>query len=167
MQARNIAFICSGNVIRSPFAAQYCLLLASLAGVPLDVRSAGTRPIVRPDPVPPFACAAADRWGVDLSTHRSAAATRALVKWADVVLVMDSSHLAFLRQRCPEEMRKVFYLAAALPEPGEMLDISDPNSAPDMCPAVYRQIADAVHALLGLMGRTNEVPPHVGGQKWL
>lgn len=148
-RARKLAFVCSGNVIRSPFAAQYCQALVARIGVAVEIRSAGTYLATSRASPPPSAVLAAERWGVDLSQHRSKAATRQLVKWADVILVMDARHQLFLRERCPEAMAKVFFLAHLEDGAALDLDIPDPmNQPPEVLTRAYEQIAGAVQSLV-------------------
>lgn len=66
----SVAFVCHGNICRSPYAAELLRELISSAGRALEIASAGFHPVEgRPSPVE--AIRAADRAGIDLSTHRS------------------------------------------------------------------------------------------------
>lgn len=141
-----VLFVCSGNLIRSPFAARYCQTLAVREGISIDVRSAGTLAGISGSP-PPAAVEAARTRQIDLSDHRSIAVSRPLAGWADVILVMDAGHRAILRDRCPEATGKVFFLSSLtgwMPE----RDIRDPLGRPaEVMSAAFARIERAVEAL--------------------
>src|SRR5688500_12730846 len=80
----SILVVCHGNICRSPYL--QAVLQKALAGT--VVSSAG---FVGSDRgVPPIAMTIGARRGLDLSGHRSRPLTTALVRSADLVIVMDS-----------------------------------------------------------------------------
>jgi protein-tyrosine phosphatase len=91
---RRILVVCLGNHCRSPLAA---VVLSRLGGSAVDVRSAGIRDKHAGRPAHPAMVAAAAACGYDLTGHRGVHVSAALLEWADVVLAMDSSNLAALR----------------------------------------------------------------------
>lgn len=83
-EAASIVFLCRGNVCRSPFAEAVLAEHRERA----RIISAGTFPR-EGRPVPSEALAAAERLGVDLSTHRSRVADRRALRQADAVFLFD------------------------------------------------------------------------------
>lgn len=125
-----LLFVCSGNICRSPMAAEYMRHRAARSGLThLVVDSAGTLGIVG-QPAAPEACQALAEIGLDLTGHRSRGIDRALMRAADVVVAMSHRHLAELGERFPEERGGKRWLlrafeAAAAPAP-DALDLDDP-----------------------------------------
>src|SRR5438128_12633633 len=81
----SILFVCHGNICRSPLAA--ALLRRALSRQEVAVASAGFSDPGRPAPAE--AVAAASRYGVDLSAHRSQLLTPDRARGADLVVAMD------------------------------------------------------------------------------
>ena len=93
---KNILVLCTGNVCRSPTAE--FLLRKSLEGVDCVVQSAGIGAVID-SPAEPLAQKVALSHGLDISTHRSKQVTMDMLKWADLVLVMEKdSPLGSLEQ---------------------------------------------------------------------
>jgi protein-tyrosine phosphatase len=140
-EADSLAFVCLGNICRSPFAERLALRRLSL---PRRVTSAG----YYPEPgrrSPRSAIAAARRYGVDLGSHRSRVLTPAMLEQADAVFVCDRQNYRAIVAQHPRAGERVHFLGALF-EHGP-LTITDPfgGSAAEY-ELVYRQIADAVEA---------------------
>ncbi|TMQ72261.1 MAG: low molecular weight protein arginine phosphatase [Candidatus Eisenbacteria bacterium] len=122
-----VLLVCTGNTCRSPMAAG--ALLVALGGDAEQVRveSAGTAAWEgQPATEPARRVAAAG--GVDLGGHRSRRVTPAMVRSADIVLVMERGHLAAVRALGADPERS--HLLSEWPAPGEPgLEISDPFGA--------------------------------------
>lgn len=89
----NILFVCTGNTCRSPMAEGLARAELRRRGWShVEVRSAGIAAEAG-SPAAENARAVTGRRGVDLAGHRSAPLTADLVDWADLVLVMSTSHL--------------------------------------------------------------------------
>jgi protein-tyrosine phosphatase len=86
-----IVFVCTGNRFRSPLAEG--LLRASVAGLPVSVRSYGTLE-EEGEPVLPEALWHAERFGVDISAHRSSSLAKARLAAADLVIGFETIHVA-------------------------------------------------------------------------
>lgn len=102
--ARQILFVCKGNVCRSPFAAAYARAVLNHG---VQVRSAGYRPkAVRS--CPPLGVEAARALGVDLSAHRSTGLTEGMVAEADAIIVFDYDSLRRVGAAFPAAREKVY-----------------------------------------------------------
>ena len=142
--ARSLLFVCTGNRCRSPMAAAFAGdLLARRAGVaPLDlldsgyrVGSAGTG-CLRGAPATAEAAAAAQRYGCDLSSHRSRPLTPSLIEEADEIYVMTAEHRASILQFAPDAADRV-----RLVDRGGT-DVPDPYGEG---PAAYERCAARLH----------------------
>src|SRR5262245_50441497 len=122
-----VLLVCTGNTCRSPMAAgSLRRLLGPDAGRVL-VESAGTAAW---DDQPPTDAAVrvAAQGGVDIAGHRSRRLTPAMVRGADLVLVMERGHLAAVRALGADVEHT--HVLSEWPAPGEpALEISDPFGA--------------------------------------
>jgi len=104
---RRVLVVCMGNVCRSPIA-EY-VLRKRLSGRDVVIESAG---IAATDGarIEPRALAILDRHGIDADAHIARRLERAMVDAAHLVLVMERSHLEFIRLRIPSAVGKTFLL---------------------------------------------------------
>ena len=122
-----VLFVCTGNTCRSPMAAGALLRELGADGERVEVASAGTAAWEgQPATAPSIEVAA--REGIDLAGHRSRRVTPALVRAADLVLVMERGHLGAVQALgSPPEKTHVLN---EWPKPGEPeLPVSDPFGA--------------------------------------
>lgn len=141
--------LCHGNICRSPIAA--ALLRRELAAFGIDVQSAGFIGFNRPAPAE--AVAAAERYNVDLSNHRSRPVTVESVRDADLIVVMDAIQRRLLCERFGRSPRDVIMLGDFDPEPVETRTIRDPvNASRDVFDRVYERIARCVRELVTALG---------------
>lgn len=111
-----VLFVCSGNICRSPMAAEYFRHRAARAGLShLLVDSAGTLGIDG-HPASPEAVRALEEISIDLKAHRSRGVTRSDLATADVVIAMDYGHLGSLARDFPDELRGERFLLRAFEE---------------------------------------------------
>lgn len=140
--ALSVAFICKGNIYRSPFAAE-CLRARKLPD--LTVRSAGYLPLPG-RPTPERAQRAALAYGVQLDAHRSVVVDAELINRSDIVLVFDAETYLWMARRFRRARYKIFLLGVLLDSRRAV--IADPyaqdNQALEAC---YRTIAASVAAL--------------------
>ena len=122
-----VLLVCTGNTCRSPMAAG-ALRKALDADVDrIRVESAGTAAWEGQPATEPSLRVAAES-GVDLAGHRSRRVTPAMVRAADIVLVMERGHLAAVRALGADPERT--HMLSEWPAPGEpALEISDPFGA--------------------------------------
>lgn len=133
---RQILVVCIGNICRSPMAEG--LLKKSLPDV--QVCSAGMAAMVGHGADPIAVEIMADA-GMDISGHRARMLTDALVREADLVLVMDSLQKQQISQQYPYARGKIFRLAEAAKQ-----DIPDPyKQGSEMFQNVFSMIQNGVN----------------------
>ena len=128
---QNILIVCVGNICRSP--AAEALLAHKLEGKGLTISSAGIGALVG-NPMDKTAHEVLNDHGVEHTAHRARQVDSEMLHRADLILVMEQSHIQHIRQIAPEVHGKTFLL-------GKWPDIPDP----------YRQSKPAfehVHSLL-------------------
>ena len=136
-EPKNILFVCTGNVCRSPMAE--ALFRARAAGrVNWTATSAGTAAICG-EPATEEAVVALAEAGVDLKGHRSQPVSPELVARADLILVMTQRHLEELLLFFPKAKGKIRLLRGfgSSPEAG----VPDPIG---MSLDVYRRTRDVI-----------------------
>jgi protein-tyrosine-phosphatase len=123
VKKKNILFVCTGNSCRSIMAEAYMRHRAGELGLPYDVRSAGTSTYdgLRPSRE---ALALLEEEGVDIDGLESKKISREMIKWADVILVMEPLHREAVISGMPQAAEKVFLL-------GDFPNGSTDKSVPD------------------------------------
>ena len=122
-----VLFVCTGNTCRSPMAAGALRQALGADVERVGVESAGTAAWDN-QPATEAAIQVAARAGVDLSAHRSRRLTPALVRAADLVLVMERAHVMAVTALGGAPDRT--HVLSEWPEPGEPgLPTSDPFGA--------------------------------------
>lgn len=122
---RQVIFICSGNICRSPMAEA---LLASRSSSHRDsfaVDSAGTLGI-EDHAANPDAVRALEEVGIDLKNHRSRAITDELLVNAFAIVVMAPEHEEYLLSRHPDSAGAIVRLWEFCPEGQSAGEIEDP-----------------------------------------
>ncbi len=147
-----ILFICSGNICRSPMAAEYARHRAAQVGLSHHlVDSAGTLGI-EGAPASGEAVTVLHEHGLDLSSHRSRGLRRSDLTASDMVLVMEHRHLEELEDRFTERVGETYLLRAFEdgpdPTPGAP-DLDDPIGLPlENYRARFAEIRTAVDHLM-------------------
>jgi protein-tyrosine phosphatase len=140
---KRVLVVCSGNICRSPMAEGILRHLAAEAGMPLELRGAGTLKIVGRPPSAEAVEACREK-GVDISGLRSAALDEERLEWADQVLCMAQHHVESCLALAPSaDVVRLGQWSTVLP--GE--DIADPVGQP--LPAfrtTYKILDDACRA---------------------
>ncbi|MGB0641048.1 MAG: low molecular weight protein arginine phosphatase [Myxococcota bacterium] len=116
-----LAFICTGNICRSPMAEVYAMAYGARRGWPVEARSGGVLGIMG-KPADPLAVRVMNEIDIDLSGHRSGDVNAEMMDWAQYVLVMELHHASKLRERFPESEDKIMVLANF----GGFMEIKDP-----------------------------------------
>jgi protein-tyrosine-phosphatase len=143
-----VLFICTGNICRSPMAAEYFRERAAQSGLShVVVASAGTAGLVDV-PASGEAIEAMSEIGVDLTHHRSSKLEEADLKTSDYVLAMTRNHLEYIARRFPEGSDERLLLRAfekgTDPDPAAA-DLADPIGEPiefyrELLPVIRRCI---------------------------
>lgn len=106
----------------------------------LEVDSAGISPVFLR--ATPEAIEVSGHYGLDLTRHESKALDANLVKWADLILVMETWHTQQIVSRYPEATGKTWVMSDYLGEKGE---IPDPYGGGLHS---YLQCANRLHSLV-------------------
>ncbi|NOZ22675.1 MAG: ATP-grasp domain-containing protein [Planctomycetes bacterium] len=142
-RARNVLFVCYGNICRSPFAQCYAqrvfpnsLAIASSGYYPEEGRAC-----------PKAAIDAAAEMGINLAEHRSRIVSEADVREADVIFTFDEENYRSLIARYPFVKQRVHRLGVLLSH--GPVSIRDPyGGSMDDFRAVYRSIADCIGSFI-------------------
>lgn len=102
-----IVVLCTGNICRSPIGE--ILLRARLEGRDRHVCSAGTHAVVGA-PAEADAQRVVRDIGMDLSAHVAQQATPELLRWADLILIMDSAHRRWIDSNHPQLRGRAFMI---------------------------------------------------------
>jgi protein-tyrosine-phosphatase len=117
---KRLAFVCTGNICRSPMAAGIASSYALERGWPIEVLSGGVLGIIG-KPADPLAIKVMEEVGIDIRNHRSGDID-AVADWADHILVMELGHGQRIRERFPDAADKVLMLGNF----GGAMEIRDP-----------------------------------------
>lgn len=120
---KNILVLCTGNVCRSP-TAEY-LLRKSLDAKNYSVESAGIGAVVNSAPEA-LAVKVALEHRLDISGHLSRQVTMDMLRWADLVLVMERNQKLCLLERYPWLEGKIFRYGEPM-----KVDVPDPHGRPE------------------------------------
>ena len=149
-QTKQILFVCTANVCRSPMAEAIFNALAEERGLAWRAESAGVAALVDED-ITPNARAALDEVGIYANEHRVG---EEMLEEADLVLAMGPRHVATLRRRFGDLSERVYalpqYALGAPPEEG----IPDPyGQTMTAFRASVRQLLEYTEALVGRLER--------------
>jgi len=154
----SILFVCTANRFRSPLAAG--ILKQALAEEERDrvsawnigktgdwaVSSAGLQALPL-QPVLPDVLEAAQQLGIDLSDHRSQRVDDLHLAESDLIIVMQASHGAALRERYPELHERIYLFSQVVDH--ESYDIPDNYNSPQGVMGVGVVINDLIRRRLG------------------
>lgn len=130
--------VCVGNICRSPIAA--ALLQQAMPAA--EIRSAGLA-AVQGAGVFSLAARVAEEQGLQLPEHHARRLTLADCQWAEMILVMERSHLKALHDMAPYCRGKTFLLGAACGD----IEIADPyGKGIDAFRATHQLLVNSVEA---------------------
>jgi predicted ATP-grasp superfamily ATP-dependent carboligase/protein-tyrosine-phosphatase len=148
-KAKNILFICYGNINRSALAE---ILAANLSidREEYNFKSAGFHPI-NDRPADSRMVRIASQHGHDLSEIRSNTLSNDLIHWADLIFVMETEHIDKLLAYSDLTEGKCFLLGGILNK-RKAVEIPDPyNKSNFVYKSVYSQIDQAINILKELL----------------
>src|SRR5215204_3185987 len=150
---RQILFVCTANVCRSPMVEAIFNALAEERGLAWRAESAGVAALVGED-ITPNARSALDEVGIYANEHRARQASEEMLEEADLVLAMGPRHVATLRRRFGDLSERVYtlpeYALVAPPEEG----IPDPyGQTMTAFRASVRQLLEHTEGLVGRLER--------------
>jgi protein-tyrosine-phosphatase len=109
-QIKNILFVCTGNICRSPFAEGFFTKIVAQRGLK-DVTADSAGLLALPDnEATHLAQRVAAEYGVDLTEHKAKTVSRDLVAWSDLILVMEKNQEIALLAAFSEASGKVLLL---------------------------------------------------------
>jgi protein-tyrosine-phosphatase len=138
---RNVLFVCTGNICRSPLAASLLERALKEHGLEVAVTSAGTG-AWDGAPASEGAYLVGLERGLDLSGHRARLLSREVVEQADLILTMARHHRARVDELGGEG--RVFVLGEYAGRDGDDVEVSDPFGG-DL--EVYRDTCVELEAL--------------------
>jgi protein-tyrosine phosphatase len=154
---RSILFLCLGNVCRSPYAEhRFRDWMSGHAVGEIAVRSAG---FIGPGRAADATAAAVARThGVDTTGHRSVVVDRAMIKWADLIVLVDPAHEARLQAITEGVSVPTVVLGDLDPEPVRARRIRDPWGED---PAVFERVFARLDRCLDVLAETTlRAEPH-------
>lgn len=119
---KKILVLCTGNICRSPIGE---FLLRKALGDGYTVMSAGLNAVVDSGP-DPMAVKVALEHGLDISIHKARQVNMDMLRWADLVLVMEEGQKNELLRKYSWLEEKLFRFGASL-----QVDIPDPYCRPE------------------------------------
>jgi protein-tyrosine phosphatase len=146
----SILFVCLGNICRSPLAKGIAENRFKIAGIDIDVDSAGFESFHIGDPADPRALSIAAENEIDLSTHRAKLFKSADFDLYDHIYVMDLHNyrdvMYFARNE--NDRKKVDYLMNLL-HPGKNQTVPDPYYGDyDSFEKVFKLISQAIDVIV-------------------
>jgi protein-tyrosine phosphatase len=147
-EPRSLLFVCHGNVMRSPVAAELFRARMGAASSQFAVASAGTW-TTNGRRADPRAVAAAQTLGISLDSHRSQMITSLMIDRSDLVCVMDYRNEAEVVARFPRASRKTILLGGVRRGRRVSASIDDPYARDaEGVAAIYVHLSSAVDALV-------------------
>jgi glycine hydroxymethyltransferase len=161
---KNVLFVCTGNICRSPIAEGFFRrLLGNRRDI--EVASAGVH-AVRGQPPSLYAVQVCEEEGVDISGLRSQPVTAALIDRASHVFAMTGAHLETIHMLFPQGAEKSFLLRE-FEEPGTTVwrDVPDPiGLGRDVYELCARTIKNALPSVLAFVEQGALVRPGATGR---
>ena len=139
---KNLLFVCTANVCRSPMAEAIFNALAEEKGLGWRARSAGVAALEGED-ITPNARTALEEVGIHPEEHRARQVSEAMLEAADLVLVMSPQHVRALHRSFGNLSDKVYTL------PEDAIGASTEEGIPDPYGYTMPTFRASVHDFLG------------------
>lgn len=152
-----ILVVCYGNIMRSPFAANLLKKKFHRQGINVVVKGAGFHQL-ESRPSPERCILEANKWGVDLSSHRSSWLSQSMIKsHGQLVIYFDLKHEYLLNSYY--HSYRALNLAHFVPPPaGPLEEIADPyDGSPDALEQCYLNISSALDEFLITLTASNSI----------
>ncbi len=146
---KNILFICTANVCRSPMAEAIFNALAEEKGLDWQATSAGVAALEGED-ITPNARAALEEVGIYPAGHSARQVGEAMLEEAELVLVMSSRQVGVLHRSFASLSDKVYIL------PGYATDTSSKEGIPDPYGHTMTTFRASVRQLIGYIEKVVE-----------
>jgi len=144
-QAKNILFLCYGNINRS--AAAECIFKQQTNKPGYQVQSAGFHPIDK-RPADPNIVKIAKQQQIDMQNCSSQTVDKQVLETADIVFVMEIDHLLKLFSLYPQYKHKAYLLGSLDTDKTSELEISDPyGKTIEEYQACFNQIKTCINFL--------------------
>ena len=139
----SIVFVCTANRFRSPIAAIAFARQVVKRGDDhrITISSAGTWTVTGM-PATPDAFKQAEKYGLNLSMHKSRSISQEILAQADLVLVMEANHKEGITLEFPVAADKVYLLAEVTK--GVSYNIPDPYSTDESPAVVAKEIVEMI-----------------------
>ncbi len=150
----NILFVCQGNICRSPMAEYLFNHYMAKTVIPTKwiAKSAGIRPVL--SKATEEAVMVMSELGIDISGHRSQIISVEILKWADIIFVMEPWHIDRVMEKGGYLQQKAIMMLGNI-SPKEKI-VKDPYG--DSI-AVYRKTRDMLYDMIvRLIGEIKDVP---------
>jgi len=141
----SVLFVCTGNMYRSPIAAETFrgLLLRDEKGKHWRVSSAGTW-TTEGRPAPNDAIEIAKSLGINLRAHQTRMVNKKMLEESDLVIVMEEGHKEALQVEFPFAQNKIYLLTYVLQ--GIDYNIADPADSRSETRVILQEMANMIHA---------------------
>jgi protein-tyrosine-phosphatase len=154
-RAREILFVCYGNINRSLVAERHLSsILSPSALAQVRIRSAGFHPVAG-RPADPSMVEEARRHGLPLERASSRTLDTQMIARADLILAMELKHILRLQDEYPDARRKIFLLGTVAPLGEAPLEIADPYGGDEAAFArSFREVTACTRAIARTLERT-------------
>jgi len=141
----SVLFVCTGNMYRSPIAAETfrSLLLRDGQHNRWRVNSAGTW-TTEGRPAPNDAVEIARSFGINLDGHKTRMVNQKMIEEADLVLVMEEGHKEALQVEFPFAQKKIRLLSQVAQ--GLVYDIPDPANTRNETKIILQEMVNIIHS---------------------
>lgn len=147
-----VLFVCLGNICRSPLAEAAFRHHAELAGLDIEVDSAGTGRWHVGKPPDPRAQSVARRHGVETGDYKARQLENADFHRFTHIFALDHDNLADIRARAPVDGRARIMLLLDLVKGREGQAVADPYYGDDSgFDRTWHEVSEAARELVGLL----------------